>query len=323
MAIRPPRRTTLSLPIIARMSECDDIVASYNRGEISHAKMRHALRKNGADIPPLPPHHSAYYPASTQKMHGWTPAAVNKLETLKHFLLSKPAQELRPQDAAKIKKDEAYERFKEIRFGWTDGIVECPDCHAKKPYELKNRRMWRCRRCGDQFSITSGTIFAARKAPYETILHAISLRIHQPDNILQSAYALGVQYKTAHSWAKKFRTFLGNIKTTRVQDSRWPFVNGNRGEASQLIATVNGLLAREIPEQKRADIAQEMILGVLAGEISEADLERTARKYITRYHREYENRFRDVSFDALRGESGRSFHDTLSEERASDAWGRF
>lgn len=241
-----------------------------------------------------------------------------------HFLLSKAAKDFRPRDAAAVKADEAYERFKNIRFGWSDGIVECPTCHADRPYELNNRLMWRCRKCGVQFSVTSGTIFSSRKASFQTILHAVSLRLHDSQNILQTCHTLGVQYKTAYAWASKFKLLLGNRPITRVQDSRWPFVNSDRSAAADLVTMVNGILPRELPEQKRADVAQEMILGVLSGEIDEADLRAKAIKYIRKYHKNYENHFRDASFDQMRGDGdGYNLHDIISEESATDAWNRF
>lgn len=240
-----------------------------------------------------------------------------------HFLLSKAAQDFKPRDAAAVKTDEAYERFKNIRFGWTDGVVECPACHSGRPYELNSRLMWRCRKCGRQFSVTSGTIFAARKASFQTILHAVSLRLHDSQNILQTCHTLGVQYKTAYAWAFKFRTLLGNKVVARVQDSRWPYLNSDRSAAADLVKIVNGILPRELPEQKRADVAQEMILGVLSGEIDEADLHASAIKYIRKYHRGYENHFRDISFDARLGGDGQNFHDIISEDTAIDAWDRF
>lgn len=241
-----------------------------------------------------------------------------------HFLLSKVAQEFRPKDAEKVKPDEAYERFKDIRFSWTGGEVECPKCHSSKTYELRNRLMWRCKLCVHQFSVTSGTIFSARKASFKTILHAISLRLHDDQNILQTSYMLGVQYQTAYKWASKFRLFLGNAPKARVQDNRWPFVNNDRSEAAKLVATINGILPRGLPEQKRADIAQEMILGVLSGEITEDGLRAQAIRYIRRYHKNYENHFRDASFDQMRGDGdGYNLHDIISEESATDAWNRF
>lgn len=241
-----------------------------------------------------------------------------------HFLLSKAAKEFKPRDAAAVKLDEAYERFKNIRFGWTDGIVECPTCHADRPYELANRLMWRCRKCGHQFSVTSGTIFSARKASFQTILHAVSLRLHDSQNVLQTCHTLGVQYKTACAWASKFKLLLGNKPLRRVQDSRWPFLNSDRPAAADLVKMVNGILPRELPEQKRADVAQEMILGVLSGDIDEADLRAQAIKYIRKYHANYENHFRDRSFDAvLGGDDNRNLHDMISDESATDAWNRF
>src|SRR4051812_45600909 len=112
--------------------------------------------------------------------------AIEFTEKQRNFLLSPAAKSLKPRDAVIIKIDEAFERFQDIRFGWTGGRPLCPQCDAEHPYVLKRRQSvypwFRCKVCSTQFSLTSGTCFSGRKAPLSTILHAISLRIHEPSN---------------------------------------------------------------------------------------------------------------------------------------------
>lgn len=245
----------------------------------------------------------------------------------RHFLLSPAAKAFKPVDAAKVKKGEAFERFQEIRFGWQDGHPECPKCYSGKPYVIARTGLtphFRCRRgCGD-FSLTSGTCFASRKAPLSTILHGIAMRLHDQRNILQTSYELGVTYKTAHAWAKSFCLLLGNIKSVRTADSRWPYMNEDRGEAGKLVALVNMALPRGLPEQIRADVAQDMILGVLSGEIDEQGLERQVRKYLRHHYKAVETPYLAISLNQpVPGTDDQSWGDVISNERYVDAMDRF
>lgn len=248
-------------------------------------------------------------------------------EAQRSFLLSPAAKDLRPNDAAKIKPDEAWERFEQIRFGWTGGLPQCPKCQAEKPYVLrKNGRVphYRCRRgCGD-FSLTVGTCFSSRKAPLSTIIHGIAMRIHDQRNILQTSYELGITYKTAFAWAKSFRLLLGNVRTFRTQDNRWPFQNEDRGDANKLVALVNGALPRGLPEQIRADVAQDMILGVLSGEIDEQGLEAHVRRYMRHHFKTVETPYLAVSLNQpVPGTDDRSWGDVLSTEMYQDRFERY
>lgn len=67
--------------------------------------------------------------------------------------------------------------------------------------------MWRCKGCGWQFSVTSGTIFAARKLSIRDILAAIALFTNGAKGMsaLQLSRDLDVQYKTAFVLAHKMR----------------------------------------------------------------------------------------------------------------------
>lgn len=250
-------------------------------------------------------------------------------EEQRNFLLSPAAKALKPADAAKLKRDEAFDRFKDVRFGWTDGLPICPHCRAEKPYELRKRGLlptWRCRNkaCGKDFSLTSATVFASRKAPLATILHGVAMRLHDPRNILQTSYELGVSYKTAYNWAKSFRVLLGNVKQTRTQDNRWPFLNEDRSEADKLVALVNGAVPRGLPEQIRADVCQDMILGVLTGDITEEGLERQVQKFLRRHYKAVETPFMAVSLNQpVPGTDGQSWGDILSNERYRDNLDRF
>lgn len=90
---------------------------------------------------------------------------------------------------------------------WPDGIG-CPRCGTKGPYLLKAQRLWECRSCKYQFSVTAGTIFHRSKAPLPKWYKAIWLMCNSPKGISAKALErqLGVHYETAWYMAKRIRT---------------------------------------------------------------------------------------------------------------------
>lgn len=213
------------------------------------------------------------------------------------FLLSPRAKELTPVQAERVKPDEAYERFKEIRFGWQEGKPYCPHCGHERVYEHSNRNTFKCAKCGKHFSVTTRTVFASRKLPYGTILHALALRIHDPRNAHQTSLILGVNYRTSVSLAKTFKLF-GNAPALKPSENRWPYANRDREEGATLVDRVNAALPYSLPEQVRADAAQDIILGVLEGHIREDDLAREIQSFIKSHYRRMEWRFDTLSLDA-------------------------
>src|SRR5205085_4863060 len=66
------------------------------------------------------------------------------------------------------------------RLRWPDGVV-CPHCgeSEREPFRLKvkssKRRLWKCRVCRKQFSVTKGTIFEDSHIPLNKWLLAFYL----------------------------------------------------------------------------------------------------------------------------------------------------
>ena len=92
------------------------------------------------------------------------------------------------------------------RLRWPDGIT-CPRCGAKRPYWLKNQRLWECRSCKYHFSVTAQTIFHRSKLPLPKWFVAIWLMCHSPKGVSakQLERELGVHYETAWYLAKRIR----------------------------------------------------------------------------------------------------------------------
>src|SRR5882724_3680902 len=136
-----------------------------------------------------------------------------------HFLLSTKARTLSLAAVLRLSDDEAFEAFQSIRWAGNDGHAYCPKCGCTSQYYLQKRRMWRCKGCGWQFSVTSDTIFAGRKLALRDILAAIAIFTNgaKGHSALQLSRDLDCQYKTAFVLSHKIREAVsGKNKTEKL-----------------------------------------------------------------------------------------------------------
>jgi len=124
-----------------------------------------------------------------------------------HFLLSTKARTLSLAKVLRLSDLEAYDAFKAIRWSENNGEPVCPHCGCVAVYEYKARKIFKCKGCGSQFSLTSGTIFASHKLAIRDILAAIAIFTNGAKgySALQLSRDLDVQYKTAFVMAHKLR----------------------------------------------------------------------------------------------------------------------
>jgi transposase-like protein len=135
-----------------------------------------------------------------------------------HFLLSSKARTLSLAKVLRLSDDEAYLAFKALRWAENDGEPVCPKCGCVDHYNLPRRKMWRCKGCGWQFSVTSGTIFASRKLAIRDILAAIAIFVNgaKGHSALQLSRDLDVQYKTAFVLSHKIREAMASQRKEQV-----------------------------------------------------------------------------------------------------------
>ncbi len=128
-----------------------------------------------------------------------------------HFLLSAKARTLSLVQVMRMTDQEAFETFKAIRWAETDGEPYCPRCGCVSVYSYKVRRVFKCKACEAQFSLTTGTIFASRKMSLRDLLAAIAIFVNGAKGIstLELSRHLDCQYKTAFVLAHKLREALG------------------------------------------------------------------------------------------------------------------
>src|SRR5580704_9572214 len=129
-----------------------------------------------------------------------------------HFLLDKAARTLSLADVLRLSDEEAYARFKAIRFSENGGEPYCHKCGCADVYEFKSRKIFKCAACSTQFSLTSQTIFANRKLAIRDILAAIAIFMNgaKGHSALQLSRDLDVQYKTAFVLTHKIREAMAS-----------------------------------------------------------------------------------------------------------------
>lgn len=129
-----------------------------------------------------------------------------------HFLLSASARTLSIKSIYRDGEDAAYATFKQLRWPETSGAPVCPHCGGLKPYDIATRRRFKCRACGKQFSVTSGTIFASRKLAFTDLCAAVCIVVNAVKGIaaLQLGRDLDVSYKTAFVLAHKLREAMAS-----------------------------------------------------------------------------------------------------------------
>lgn len=139
---------------------------------------------------------------------------------MQHFLLSKAARSLSLARVARLSDEEAFDTFRMVRWTATGGAPVCPRCDCAAVYTYTARKLWKCKACSHQFSITSGTIFASRKMPIRDILLAIAIFVNgaKGHSALQLSRDLDCQYKSAYVLCHKIREAMaadGNERTAQ------------------------------------------------------------------------------------------------------------
>lgn len=124
-----------------------------------------------------------------------------------HFLLSPAAKTLSLASVARLSDEEAFETFRQMRWASTKGEAVCPRCGGVECYTFKARKIFKCKACQHQFSVTSGTLFSNRKLSIRDYLLAIAIFANGAKGhpALHLSRDLAISYKSAFVLAHKLR----------------------------------------------------------------------------------------------------------------------
>lgn len=92
---------------------------------------------------------------------------------------------------------------------WKDGFT-CPKCSHQEYYYIKTRKLFECRQCHYQASITAGTIMHKTKQPLTVWFWAIYLVAHDKrgKSALSLSDVLDLNYRTALNMLRKIRAAM-------------------------------------------------------------------------------------------------------------------
>src|SRR6202795_3882296 len=127
-----------------------------------------------------------------------------------HFLLSRPAKTLSLAQVFRRTDTESEGMVAKVRWPETDGAPVCPHCGGLNAYECRRPNgllRFRCRACREDFTITSGTLFASHKLPSRGYLAAIAIFCNEVKgkSALAISRDLGLPYKAAFGLLHKLR----------------------------------------------------------------------------------------------------------------------
>jgi transposase-like protein len=125
------------------------------------------------------------------------------------FLRSPTARGLSLEGIGAMSEDEIETIFALIRWPETEGAPICPRCGALKAYRYETRKLWTCKACAHQFSVTSGTIFASRKMSLRAYLAIIiELLSGKGRSALEISKRFGISYKSVFNLVTNVRSAL-------------------------------------------------------------------------------------------------------------------
>jgi transposase-like protein len=110
----------------------------------------------------------------------------------------------------RMTEDDARRALMACRWPETGGNPVCPKCRHDEVYAIRKRRVFRCKRCRTDVSVTSGTIFAGSKISARDLLLAACIFVGGAKGIssLQLSRYLGCQYKSSFVLAHKMREIM-------------------------------------------------------------------------------------------------------------------
>jgi transposase-like protein len=102
---------------------------------------------------------------------------------------------------------------------WPEGF-RCGQCGPTGAFELPQRRLWQCKACGRQVSVTAGTVLHRTRVPLTVWFWAAYLvTTHTPGlSAVQLQRQLGVSYETAWALLHKLRRAMVNPEREPLKD---------------------------------------------------------------------------------------------------------
>lgn len=119
---------------------------------------------------------------------------------------------------ARFREDDACRQYL-AACRWPEG-VRCARCGHEVAFELPHRKLWQCKACGRQTSLTAGSVLHRTRLPLTVWFWATYLvTTHTPGlSAVQLQRQLGISYETAWALLHKLRRAMVNPEREALQD---------------------------------------------------------------------------------------------------------
>lgn len=207
---------------------------------------------------------------------------------------------------------------------WPDGVV-CAHCGSfDRSWKLNGERsrggLYHCADCRGHFTVTVKTAFHGTKVPLHHWLIVTAALEKTPATMREISGAIGVTGKTAWRMRSIIRPDLLRKNGGKFQRQFvYPFLTSYRQTPEhELLRAISAAVPSNIPEDRRADICQELALAVLIGDAEAKSFQTDWLKSFRKVYKMHPTIYADLSLDApIAGTEDLRLIDTIAAESMS------
>jgi ribosomal protein L37AE/L43A len=174
-----------------------------------------------------------------------------------------------------MKRFQTEEQCREFLFKlrWPDGFI-CPKCAHTSYYNVKNRNLYHCSKCGHQASVSANTIFHGSHTPLTKWFVAIFMMADDKRGVSAAKLARNINVSPPTAWLMlhKIRKAMAArdsgymlSKIVEIDDAYFgaPDAGGKRGRGTD---KTPGVIAVEVDKQGRPLYVKTRVVDNLQGE---------------------------------------------------------
>lgn len=231
-------------------------------------------------------------------------------------------------DLPQFEDAETARRYLEEQ-AWPEGPI-CPHCNSvNRSYKLNGPRsrggLYSCADCRSRgraghYTVTVKTAFHSTRVPLHQWLIVTAALEKTPATMAEISCAIGVTGKTAWRMRSIIRPDLLRKNGGKFQRQfLYPFLTTYRQTPEhELLRAISEAVPSNIPQDRRADICQELALAVLIGEAETKSLKTDWLKSFRKVYKMHPTLFADLSLDApIAGTEDLRLMDTIASESMS------
>ena len=143
-----------------------------------------------------------------------------------------------------LRSDDEAATFILEKLRWGDG-PRCPYCNEPNPYRVQTRKVFKCRSCYRNFSVTSGTPFSSRKLSHAKCLEAMLLYEESNGYIRPFELAKELEITSKTATALKYRLWEGYCNSEGFMAGPCIIIRGYWQGYNRFILGKDGVVMRQ------------------------------------------------------------------------------